>query len=118
MKTYISASENSKYYTLDNLTPEEIDMLPDKFLCMTRSPGLSYSHYVFKVIDKSKFLSDPKRCFFLDSYWGYAFPHDVYLASHADVENYQRRKQADLEKKLENLKYEVRDFQDAVVDFN
>ena len=73
-------SSTSKRRSLDDLIEEEIDRLPERFTCVTRQPGSSSASPVFDIVSKSDFLKDPKKCFFIDNYWGYAFPHEIYIA--------------------------------------
>ena len=111
MKKYISSSIKTLQYSacsIDKLTPSQLDTLPEYFTCYTRSPGGYNSEYIFRVVSKDKLLTNPEKCFFIDSYWGYAFPHDVYLATVDTVERYQARELQKLKDQEVALRKECR----------
>ena len=82
------AGDNKK--SLADLSPDEIESLPDRFTCVTRTPGATTYSPVFQIVSKTRFIETPDKCFFIDSYWGYAYLRDVYLATYEDIEKYEQ----------------------------
>lgn len=94
---------------ISHFSDEEIASLPDVFLCMTRYPGSSVSHYIFGTVLKSDFIKNPNKCFLIDSYWGYASGRDIYIATYKDIEEWRKKKIDDIEKEFSKLsKYIVK----------
>lgn len=96
--------ENGRKKSLHDFTEEEIEDLPDRFLCVTRTPGLSYYYPVFSTVSKEEFIKDPDKCFYIDSYWKYAYSNDIYIATREDVEEYKKNRIASIERECNNYK--------------
>ena len=88
----IYESDNLTQKRLSNLTSEEIDKLPDQFLCVCYRGGAGSGHpyTVFDVVSKPEFLKDPDKCFFLGFSEGYARTSAVYIATSKDVDDYEK----------------------------
>jgi len=99
---------------LSHLTEAQIAALPDRFAVKTRIPGGNYGSK-FVVLSKARFIENPRECVFIDSYWGYAHPGDIYLATREDIYNYQSRRSAELDQEKEILKNRVRTLANAAV---
>ena len=116
MKKYISADTateqtEKKWYeeALAYMSEEELNALPDKFLCYTRVPGGAFGFdNMFAVLSKESYLKAPDKCFFIDSYWGYAYPEDIYLATREDLDRYYKHKLDEIDKQKEKLESDVR----------
>ena len=52
---------------LSQFTDEQIAALPAQFTVKTRIPGGNYGSK-FVVLDKARFLADPRKCVLIDSY--------------------------------------------------
>lgn len=92
MKRMINASrENLNQLPITDLTEDTISMLPDKVTVVTRVPGSSRGAKIYEVVSKDK-LANPDKCLFIDSYWGYAHGHDIYIASKSAVAAYMKSK--------------------------
>ena len=99
---------------LSHFTDEQIAALPDRFTVKTRIPGGNYGSK-FVVLGKDRFLADPRKCVIIDSYWGYAHPSDIYLATREDIYKYQTSRLAELDQEKENLKNRVRTLANVAV---
>ena len=99
---------------LGQFTDEQIAALPDQFTVKTSIPGGNFG-YKFIVLSKARFLADPWKCVLIDSYWGYAHPDDIYLATRDDIHNYQSERLAELDQEKEKLKTQVRKLATAAV---
>lgn len=99
MKRVIRAAKNPNRLPITKLTDDEILGLPEKVLVVTRRPGSSSYSPVFKIVNKSM-LSDPDKCVMIDSYWGYAYGRDIYLATKDEVREYYRTQIEHLEDEM------------------
>lgn len=91
MKRMINASaSNPNQLPITKLSEDELMLLPDKVTLVTNVPGV-VGELMFQVVSKDKILSDPDKCFFINSYWKYAYGNDVYIASKQDVEQYRKK---------------------------
>lgn len=77
---------------ITDFTEEEIALLPETFLCKTRYPGSSILHYIFQEVSKTRFVNNPNECFFIDSYWGYAWGNEIYIATYEDIGEQKKKK--------------------------
>lgn len=99
---------------LSSFTDEQIAALPAQFTVKTRIPGGNFGSK-FVVLDKARFLANPRECVFIDSYWGYAWPSDIYLATREAIYNYQSSRLAELDQEKEKLKNQVRKLSSSAV---
>lgn len=111
MKKYISADTANEQTgkneeALAYMSEEDLDALPDMFLCCTRVPGGDYGN-IFKILSKESFLKDPDKCFFIDGYWGYAYADDIYLATSEDLDKYYKDRVDELNRKMQKLESSV-----------
>lgn len=91
MKKYVKATTLDYKKPLSEFTQEELEALPEWFLCRTRIPGGFYG-YTFKNVSRKDAIKNPNECFTIDSYWGYAHGRDIYLATYEDVAEYEKKK--------------------------
>ena len=102
MKRVVNASNQNPYQLpITKLTEDEILGLPENVTLVTRIP--SSNAQMFKVVRKDK-LSNPDKCFMIDSYWGYAHGNNIYLASRDDVEAYMRYEIENIKSQYDNYK--------------
>ena len=88
---------------ITDFTSEEIALLPESFLCKTRYPGTSTLYYVFQVVSKSRFIENPNECFRIDSYWGYAWGHEIYIATYEDIDKKRKSEINKIESEFSEL---------------
>lgn len=107
MKTYVKATTLDYNKPLSEFTQEELEALPERFLCMTRIPGGNYG-YTFKTVSREAAIKDPNKCLVIDSYWGYANGWEIYLATYEDVTEYEK-------KKIDSIKEQTRKWKRYIV---
>lgn len=95
MKRIVSSNTLNKSVCIKDLSEDELQNLPASVTLRTRIPGTTSGIQEFKVVSKDAIINNMDKCFIIDSYWGYAYPRDIYIASKEEVrESYQ----ADIDK--------------------
>ena len=103
MKKLIRASIRNDRSPITELTEDEIQGLPDKITLVTSVPGISQYVPKFQIVNKEK-LHDPDECLIIDSYWGYAYGRDIYIATEEEITEYYKKQIQQLETTSNNYK--------------
>lgn len=94
---------------LADLTEDEIQELPNRFLCVVFDYRFGYLNYMFQTVRKRDVLNDPDRCFFdsIGYRHDYVSSYDVCIATYEDVETWKRTKILAIESAAKKYKNDV-----------
>lgn len=115
--SYVKASSESydRPKSLSDFTEEEINALPPKFCVRTRIPGGNWGNK-YTILSKEDFIKNPDECFWIDSYWRYAFSSDIYLVSRKQLDNYRQEKLQAMEEEKAKFLNQVNEYYRYAVD--